>query len=80
MFEFTPKARGFAPSGELLIKGADLGLEVVSIIGRADPAGLLENPHGALLSGFRDTHQSICSVTSSFGLTSATCARSAAIP
>ena len=30
-----PRAKSFAPSGELLIKGVDLGLEVVLILGRA---------------------------------------------
>jgi hypothetical protein len=47
-----PRAKAFAPSGELLIKGVDLGLEVVLILGRADPAG--SSNSRTVLSGFRE--------------------------
>jgi len=49
---FTPKGEGIRAERRALIKGVDLGLEVVLILGRADPAG--SSNSRTVLSGFRE--------------------------
>ena len=53
MFVFTPRGKALAPSGELLIKGVDLGLRGCPHPRAGPSCWPPEEPHGAL-SGFRE--------------------------